>query len=100
MRLELTRSGGIAGLQKRRSLDTEALSSDDASELERLVSELDLEDLERRSPIRGRGADRFQYDLHVKRQGGEHRVVVSEDEVPASLKAVLDQVLRRGHEDR
>jgi hypothetical protein len=99
MRLELIRSGGIANLRTRRSLDTASLSPDEGRRLEALLDETDIEGLERRSPIRGPGADRFQYDLRVAREGTERRVVISESEVPPSLSTVLEEVLSRG-EDR
>lgn len=96
MRLDVTRSGGIAGLRQRRSLDTDGLSAEEARELEGLVAEIDLDDLERRSPIRGRGADRFQYELRVRGSAHDRRVIVSEDRMPDRLGAVVRRVLERG----
>jgi hypothetical protein len=96
VRLELIRSGGIAGLEERHSLDTAALEPNEARELEELVAMADLDELVRRSPIRGRGADRFQYELRVEREGRERLVTVSEDQIPVRLEALFEQIRKRG----
>jgi hypothetical protein len=96
VRLELIRSGGIAGLEERRSLDTAALEPNEAQEVEELVATADLDELVRRSPIRGRGADRFQYELRVEREGREQLVTVSEDQIPVRLEALFERIRKRG----
>lgn len=96
MRLDLVRSGGFANLRVPSSLDTEELPPGEAQEIETLVGQADLKSLAERSPLRGSGADRFQYDLKVVRDGEEHRVIVSEREVPPELRAVIDRVLTQG----
>ena len=98
MRLELTRSGGIAGLLTRRSLDTDRLPAEERTAVEELVARANLEEVARRSPVRGRGADRFQYDLRVKRGEREERVVVAEDQASPELRAVVQRVLERGED--
>lgn len=95
MRLDLIRTGGFANLRRPASLDTDDLPPGEASEVERLVGEMDLSDLAARSPLEGRGADRFQYDLTVVRDGHEQRVIAAESEVSPGLRAVIDRVL--GH---
>jgi hypothetical protein len=93
MRLELIRSGGIGGLSVRRSIDTSKLEAPKAQEVERLVEQLDLDDLSGRSPLRGEGADRFQYDLSVEAEGRQRRVTVAEAEGPAELQKLVAWVL-------
>ncbi len=93
MHVDLVRSGGFANVRLRRSLDTDDLSPQDAQELEELVARVDLDDLERRSPIRGRGADRFQYDLTVMAGERERRISVGEGALPPELRALIDRVL-------
>ncbi len=94
MRLELTRSGGIGGLSVTRSIDTSALEAPKARELERLASRVDLAALAQRSPLRGRGADRFQYDLVVEAEGRRSQVTVAEDVVPPELDELMGWILR------
>jgi hypothetical protein len=94
VRLELTRSGGIGGLSVTRSIDTSALEAPKAQEVERLASQLDLAGLARRSPLRGRGTDRFQYDLSVEAGGRRYQVTVAEDVAPPELKELLAWMLQ------
>jgi len=89
MRLELVRSGGFAGLEVRTTLDTAELPAAEARAIEAAIRQSDVPELERRSPLLGRGADRFEYDLTVTDEGQDHRLVIGETEVPAPLKPVL-----------
>ncbi len=89
----MTRSGGIAGHSLSRSIDTSELEAPQVEEIERLVERVDLDDLARRSPLRGAGADRFQYDLSVEAGGREHRLTVAEDAAPSELKDLLAWLL-------
>ena len=94
MRVELTRSGGLAALQQTITVDTEELPEEDARHLETLVGQAHIETLAQRSPLRGRGADRFQYDLVVSDGGARHEVTASEDVASSELRALVDWVLR------
>lgn len=96
MRLDVVRSGGFANLRVPAHLDTSELPPNEAQEIEALVGQIDLESLAQRSPLRGRGADRFQYDLKVIRDEEEHRVIASESEVSPELRALIDRVLTQG----
>ena len=96
MRLDVVRSGGFANLRVPAHLDTSELPPEEAQEIEALVRRVSLEDLAERSPLRGPGADRFQYDVKVTREEGEQRVIASESEVSPELRALIDTVLARG----
>jgi hypothetical protein len=96
VRLDVIRSGGFANLRVPAHLDTSELPPEEAQEIEALVAAIDLESLAERSPLRGRGADRFQYDVTVTRDQEEHRVTASESEVSPDLRALIDRVLTRG----
>ncbi len=96
MHLCVVRSGGFANLRTSASLDTDEVPREEAKEIEALVGRIDLEDLAERSPLRGRGADRFQYDLTVVRDGEEHHVTASENEISPELRALIDKVLSHG----
>lgn len=100
MRLDLVRSGGFANLRVPAHLDTSELSPGEAEEIEALVGQVNLASLAERSPLRGRGADRFQYDLKVVRGEEEHRVIASEGEVSPELRALIDTVMARGATSR
>ena len=75
--------------------DTERLPDPDAARLRELVQRADIEALARRSPLRGRGADRFQYDLRVD-DAETHEVTTSEDAASAELRELIEWVLEHG----
>ena len=48
------------------------------------------------SPVRGRGADRFQYDLVIEDDSGRRELTVSEDRMPDELRSLVDRVKAAG----
>lgn len=96
LRIELVRSGGFGNLILRRALDTDDLAADESEAMVALVGRIDLEGLAARSPIRGAGADRFQYDLTVTRGDVVHQVTVAEDQAPPDLRQLFDRVVDQG----
>ena len=93
LRIELTRSGGYAGLTKKLGeLDTAELPEDEAREIEELVRKAGAPALAQASPMQGRGADRFQYELTIEGPDGRHELVMSEDKVPDELRALMDRL--------
>lgn len=96
MRLEVVRSGGFANLRVAAFLDTDELPPTEAQDIEARVGQVDIKRLAEDSPLRGRGTDRFQYDVKVIRGGEEHHVIASEAELPPELRAVIDTVLAQG----
>jgi hypothetical protein len=93
LRIELTRSGGYAGLTtKLGELDTTELPEADAREIEELVRGADVPALEEASPMRGGGADRFQYDLVIEDDSGRRELTMSEDKIPAELRPLIDRL--------
>ena len=96
MRIDLTRSGGLAAIDQTTAVETDELPEADARELQNLVEEIDFADLAERSPIRGRGADRFQYDVVVSDQGKRRAITVGEDAAPPELRALIDWLLASG----
>lgn len=93
LRIELTRSGGFGGLTtKLGELDTSELPENDARAIADLVKKADVPKLAAASPIRGTGADRFQYHLAVEDDAGRHELTVSEDQMPEELRPLIDRV--------
>ena len=93
LRIELTRSGGYAGLTtKLGELDTAELPEADAREIEELVRNADVPSLAAASPFRGEGADRFQYELTIEGADGRHQLAMSEDSIPHELRPLIDRV--------
>jgi hypothetical protein len=93
LRIELTRSGGFAGLtSKLGELDTSELPEAEAREIEVMVEKADVPKLVAASPARGKGADRFQYDLAIEDESGLHELSMSEDEIPDELRPLIDRL--------
>lgn len=90
MVIEVTRTGGLANLRRRVRVDTEDLPFEQSDRMTSLVGRLDIDDLEERSPIRGSGADRFEYDITITQRGREHRVIIEESRLPEDLLEFLD----------
>lgn len=85
-RLELTRSGGFAGLRRSAQLD---LEPDEAEALAAAFDEAG------EHPERARGADRFQFDLTLVRGAERRSVRVREGAVPDALRPVVDRLTRQ-----
>jgi hypothetical protein len=97
LRIELTRSGGYAGLtSKLGELDTAELPEEDAREVERLVQQADVPSLLADAPGPGKGADRFQYHLTIEDDSGRHELTLSEDQLPDELRKVVERVQSYG----
>jgi hypothetical protein len=93
LRIELTRSGGYAGMTtKLGELDTAELPDADARKIDELVKSADVPALEEASPMRGGGADRFQYDLVIEDDDGRRQVTMSEDKIPNELRPLIDRL--------
>jgi Emfourin len=96
LRIELTRSGGYAGLTtKLGELDTAELPESEARELEELVRTANVPALAVASPIRGGGADRFQYELTIEGPDGRHELAISEDRIPDELRPLIERLKPR-----
>ena len=73
-------------------LDTAELPDADAREIEELVKSADVPALEEASPMRGGGADRFQYDLVIEDDDGRRELTMSEDKIPNELRPLIDRL--------
>ncbi len=97
LRIELTRSGGFAGLTTTvGELDTSELPEDEAREVEAMVHEADMPKLLTDSPIKGKGADRFQYHLALEDDSGRRELTVSEDQMPEELRPLVERLRAAG----
>ena len=94
-RIEVTRSGGFAGIPLHASVDTGTLPPDEAHEIAALVDRVDFAGLTHRPAPPAQGPDRFHYDIAVEHGSTRHEVSLPETAVPADLKALLDRVVAR-----
>jgi hypothetical protein len=56
------------------------------------VQKADVPALAEVSPMRGEGADRFQYELTIEGPDGRHELMMSEDRIPDELRPLIDRV--------
>jgi hypothetical protein len=56
------------------------------------VAKADVPALAEASPMRGSGADRFQFDLTIEDASGRRELTMSEDRIPAELRPLIDRI--------
>jgi hypothetical protein len=87
LRIELTRSGGYAGLTtKLGELDMAELPEQDARELKQVVDRAEGAAASAEPP---KGADRFQYHLAIEDESGRREVTLGEEHLPDELRRAL-----------
>lgn len=91
MRIEFIRSGGIAGVTLKASVDTGKLPPAQGAELERLVRAIDFGRLPRRPS--GPGADRFQYDLTILDGKRRQAVSFNEGQLTAEVRPLVNRLV-------
>ena len=98
MKIELARTGGLAGIPTRITLDTDSLPPRERRAIESLVARAAFFDLpvECRSPR----PDAFQYTVAVEAEGRRHEVRTDEQGVPARLRPLLERLLARARAAR
>jgi hypothetical protein len=97
-RIELVRSGGLAGMSLRSAVDTSSPDDPDAAWFAQALEGLDpgaLDGLAASPPPGAGGPDRFRYDLAVDRDGRRHEVSFAETELPEALRPVVDRLVER-----
>jgi hypothetical protein len=95
LRVELERTGGLAGRTVRRLLDTADLPASTSDELRTRVEAVRALDPPARVPPTG--ADRFTYRVTIRGDAGEHGITVA-DPVPERLAPLIRLLLAEGRE--
>lgn len=94
MQIRVQRSGGFAGIEEERAVDTAALDDRAREQLERLVQEADVFALP--ATVEGDvGADQFRYELAVEDGGRSHAVTFAGESGPRveALRRLAEAVL-------
>jgi hypothetical protein len=92
MRVNLKKSGGIAGLKVRAEVDSEQLSPARAREMKKLVEQANLFD----QPAKPGGRsmpDQFQYEITVEDQGKTHSFVTNDAAASDDLLELVDWLI-------
>ncbi len=91
MRIDVVRSGGLAGLRSERSVDTARLPRADAAGLEEAVARLGFFE---RSPRRARGVpDAFTYRVRIEAAGRAREVAFEDVPENAGWRELAERVL-------
>lgn len=90
------RSGGIAGVTLRRSLDTASLPPDGRRAVDEALAACDLDALAGRATGPASGADRFRYALTIDAGDRRRDIALAEPDVPDALRPVLEIVISEG----
>ena len=90
LRIHFERTGGLAGLRMVATMDSAALSPEEARELAALVAGAGFFDLPAVMTETVPSADRFRYRLTVETPEQSHTVTVDEGAVPDALRPLLD----------
>ena len=89
MKVSIVRGGGLAGLVKTTTVDTDALSAEDAHRLREKVDQAGIFELPGELTPHGQQKDRFSYALTVKDAEREHTVLASEEALPARVHSLV-----------
>lgn len=93
--LSLQRTGGLAGVSMRASLDTREMAAQQAREVLDALDSVDLKSVAKRQGWPPGAADTFHYELKVDRAGASDTVSFSDRQLPAELapvvRALMDQ---------
>ncbi len=100
MRIELERTGGLAGMRLTAAVQTEALSPEEARELQGMLDAARFFDLPAALASPTPGADRFVYRLTVEREAQRHTVEMGEAAVPAALQPLVQRLTARARSAR
>jgi hypothetical protein len=90
MHIEFARTGGFAGIRLATSVDTTELPSEQASTLDRLISDASFFDLPEKLLPERPVPDRFEYHVTVAGSEQTHSVQVSDAAAPESLRPLLN----------
>ncbi len=93
MRVDLERSGGFAGLSRRRSVSESELAGAEVESLLELVRR--FEGARSYADRRRAAPDRFQYDVTVVDRGQERYATLWEDELAPSERELLARLIQQ-----
>ena len=90
MHIEFTRTGGFAGIRLTTSVNTQDLAAEQASTLDKLVSDAGFFKLPEQLQSESSARDRFQYALTISSGQQTHSITVNDAAAPESLRPLLN----------
>ena len=92
MRIYFERSGGFTGIVLSTTVDTDSLTSEEATFFQSKIEQAGFFDLPESLNAPGGGVDRFQYRLSVETEEQKHTVEFGEAAVPEQLRPLLERL--------
>jgi hypothetical protein len=94
MRIDLQRTGGVAGIRLASSTASDTLPQPAARELTRLVEASNFFALPARIDAEGAAGDRFTYTITIDDGSRSHTVQVSDAAAPAALRPLIGWLMQ------
>lgn len=95
MRISFERTGGFAGISRKKTVDTASIPANEADQLPSLVEAADFFNLPEKITASTTQPDRFQYKLTIEDEKREHTVTVSETALPGTLRPLIEWLQKR-----
>ena len=93
MKIEIKRSGGIAGLNSIFLIDQTTATAAEVNEIERLINKSRFFELPTEIPNRKHGADYYTYDISIEVSGKKHTIRTTDFSIPQSLKSIVNRTI-------
>ena len=90
MHIQFERTGGFAGMRLMTTVDSDTISSEDATALRDMIDSASFFELPAKSQKSQSGTDRFQYKVMVEIDARRHTIEIEESTVPPSLRPLLN----------
>ncbi|MFB2876752.1 protealysin inhibitor emfourin [Floridanema aerugineum] len=94
MRVIFERSGGFAGIRITKTIDIDTLPESERNQLQLLIEAANFFKLPENITSANPQPDRFHYQITVEKSQRQHRVIVSEQAVPDTLRPLLEWLMR------
>ncbi len=94
MKVTLKRTGGVGGLTRHWTIDSDTLSPVKAEELKTLLKGTDFSSIKSVSP--GQCRDHFCYEITIEKQEKKKTVQCSEENLTAPLRHCIDWITKAG----
>lgn len=93
--IRLRRTGGVAGIVTEATVDTADLDPAEADSVLAALAGADLDTHAAAAPPPPGPPDTFRYDLEVRMGSATRTVELSDREIPAQLRPLVDELVRR-----
>jgi hypothetical protein len=90
MKIHFQRSGGLEGIVTDLKIDTDSISPEESSKLEKLINESNFFDLPEHIPTKENAADYFTYKISIENQTKKHSIERNDFSLEGKLHPLID----------